>query len=371
MLLYSLILALRHLFYDKGWLKSARTEIPSICVGNLSVGGTGKTPFTELILRTLTEDRVEAADSELYGFTGSLFDVIPKEAAVVSRGYRRRTSGFRLVTAEGTAGEFGDEPLQIKKKFPDVTVAVDENRAEACARLAHPCNADGFSRPDLIILDDAYQHRSIVPTRTILLTTYSRPYFSDMLLPFGRLRDLASRAAKADMIVVTKCPSFIDNEEREKWARKVGLHDYDTGTCEGVNKEGKKQKLLFATVSYEKLRSVFPEGDPRYTHSKSVLLFSGIADDGPLASTLCESYRMMGHVSYPDHHYFSRSDLKSIEAAAMRHPTALLVTTEKDAQRLSSTDAGEILRKRFFYAPISTRMLTNEEQNILKDFINI
>lgn len=365
MLLYALILTLRHLFYDKGWLRSSRTEIPSICVGNLSVGGTGKTPFTELIIRTLKEVRIEDADSELYGFTGSLFDVETKAVAVVSRGYKRKTKGFLQVTTDGTAEQFGDEPLQIKRKFPDVTVVVDENRVEACEKLAH-----SNDRPDLIILDDAYQHRKVVPTRSILLTTYSHPYFHDVLLPVGRLRDLRSRAAKADMIVVTKCPSYIDNAERQKWAQKVGLRDYDIETCEGVNKEGKVQKLLFATINYEMLKSVFPEGDPRYTHSKSMLLFSGIADDGPLASTLCETYKMMEHISYPDHHFFSKVDIRSMEDAAMRYPTTLLVTTEKDAQRLMTANVNDDLRRRLFYVPISTRMLTNEEQNILKDFIN-
>jgi len=368
--LFALILTLRHLFYDKGWLKSSRTEIPSICVGNLSVGGTGKTPFTELIIRTLKEDRIEAADSELYGFTGSLFDVIPKEVAVVSRGYRRRTKGFLQVTADGAAEQFGDEPLQIKRKFPDVTVAVDENRVEACAKLTHSNNR-GYVRPDLIVLDDAYQHRKIVPTRSILLTTYSRPFFQDVLLPIGRLRDLRSRATKADMIVVTKCPSYIDNAGRQKWAQKIGLRDYDIATCEGVNSEGKIQKLLFATVNFERLRSVFPEGDPRYTHSKSMILLSGISNDGPLASTLCETYKMMEHISYPDHHFFSNADIQLMEDTAMRYPTALLVTTEKDAQRLLDTDVNDELRRRLFYVPITTRMLTNEEQQILKNFINI
>jgi len=368
-LLFALILTLRHLFYDKGWLKSSQTEIPSICVGNLSVGGTGKTPFTELIIRTLKEDRIEAADSELYGFTGSLFDVVPKSVAVVSRGYKRKTKGFLQVTADGSAEQFGDEPLQIKRKFPDVTVVVDENRTEACAKLAHP-DTPGYGRPDLIILDDAYQHRKVVPTRSILLTTYSRPFFHDVLLPIGRLRDLRSRATKADMIVVTKCPSFIDNAGRQKWAKKIGLNDFNLETCEGVNREGKVQKLLFATINYEKLKSVFPEGDPRYTHSKSMLLYSGIADDGPLTSTLCETYKMMEHISYPDHHFFSKADIRSMEDAAKRYPTALLVTTEKDAQRLLAANVNDELRKRLFYAPISTRMLTNEEQTILKDFIN-
>lgn len=387
MLIYSLILHLRHFFYDKGWKKSYPTEIPSVCVGNISAGGTGKTPMTELIINTLLEGNVPSADAELYGFdSDSLFSFREEkeEVAVVSLGYRRKTKGFQQVTSDGTAKQFGDEPLQIKKKFPQVTVVVDKDRVRACDLLAHPSkikefkprklrrivNPD-FHKPDVIILDDAFQDRRIRATRNIVLTTYSRPYFRDALLPLGMLRDLRSRARHADMLIVTKCPTYITDKEREKYAKRLKLKNYDQSACEGVNRFGKRQKLLFAATAYDGLLPVFPEGDVRYTHSKAAILFSGIADDTQLLQKLNETYKVVAHHKFPDHHFYSAKDIERVSYSSYRNPIAVIVTTEKDAQRLADIrlKINEDLRRRLFFAPIHTQMVTAAEQDCLRDFV--
>lgn len=409
MLITRIILSIRHLFYNKGWLESSPTEVTSVCVGNLAVGGTGKTPMTELIIRTLLEDSSDQAekvvreeDIQFNGlFTGiDLYDGndfggkeekdrCVRNVAVLSRGYKRKTSGFQQVVVEGgSAAIFGDEPLQVKKKFPDVTVAVDEDRVEGARLLTHPEEVaslpeklrskilfPSFPKAGYIILDDAYQHRRIIATKSILLTTYDKPYFKDRLIPLGRLRDLRSRARAADMIIVTKCPTVMNEWEKAEFAQKAGLKLYDLKTCKGTNADGKSQFMLFATMLYDKLLPVFPEGDARYTHSKTAVLFTGIANDTPLQQHLCESFRIADHYVFPDHHRFSRSDMEKVTSSARRYSTAIVITTEKDAQRLYDFAADNPasfspeMRRRCFYAPIRTMMLTPGEQSVLKEFL--
>lgn len=382
-MIYALVLKIRHLFYDLGWIKSVPTELPSVCVGNVGVGGTGKTPMTELIIKTIQEGEVESADAEIYGFEGSLFAVQQKSVAVVSRGYRRSTRGFQVVSTKGTASQFGDEPMQIKRKFPDVAVVVDEDRNEAADFLAHPSKLKELeqkkldrilyprvSKPDIIILDDAFQHRKTKASKSIVLTTYSRPYFKDHLLPWGRLRDLRSRADAADMIVVTKCPPYINDMEKALWARKMGVNQYDVNTCGGKTKDGRDKKVLFATTVYDKLIPVFKEGDPRYIHSKLAILVTGIADDTPFAGRLGETYKLVDHRQFGDHHNFTDADIQQINAMAVHTPTAIVITTEKDAMRFMDKDVPDALKFRMFYAPIRTQMLTAGEQTALKEFLN-
>ena len=193
---YWLALKLRHFMFDCGLRKQHRTQVPSICVGNITVGGTGKTPHTEMLLRTLM------TDEEWSG----------KSLAVLSRGYKRKSRGFQQVVADGTAKEYGDEPLQIKKKFPGATVAVDSSRREGCDFLCHPekiktarrgrrCKHKDMPAADLIILDDAFQHRNVKASVSIVLVNYNRPVFRDHLLPLGKLRDLPERLSDADIII--------------------------------------------------------------------------------------------------------------------------------------------------------------------------
>ena len=182
-MLYGLWLRIRHIAYNKGWKKSFRASTPTICVGNVTVGGTGKTPHVEMLLRRL-------GVSDKWAF---------RPLAVLSRGYKRKSRGFQIVQPDSSASFAGDEPLQIARKFPGVTVAVDKDRVEGCKKL---------QGADLIILDDAFQYRRLIPGLSIVLMDYNRPVYEDKLLPWGRLRDLPSRMQEADIVIVTKCPVY-------------------------------------------------------------------------------------------------------------------------------------------------------------------
>jgi tetraacyldisaccharide 4'-kinase len=341
---YWVSLKIRHLLYDKGIKKVYKPSVPSICIGNITVGGTGKTPHTEMVIRTLMEQE------EWRG----------KNLSVLSRGYKRKSKGFQQVPADGRALDYGDEPLQIKKKFPEITVAVDSSRTEGCKFLTAPesvktskkarkCVYKDFPKSDLIILDDAFQHRAVKASVNIVLVDYNRPIFKDRLMPLGRLRDLASRIKSADIVIVSKCPKYMDEWEREKWAKRLRIK--------------KHQHLFFTTIAYDTPAAIFPEGDPRYLYAQKLILFSGIANDRPLARKLSSTYQIVKHFNFPDHHKFSRANMLSIRNAADTHPTSVIMTTEKDCQRVRDSKAvPESLKTRLFYAPIKTEFLSEEEK---------
>ena len=330
--------------YDHGLKKVYTPEVPTICVGNITVGGTGKTPHTEMLLRTLLSD-------ETWG---------QKNLAVLSRGYKRKTRGFQQVTLTGTAKEFGDEPLQIKKKFPMATVAVDGSRKEGCSFLTQPellntsrkarkCMDKNLTQADLIILDDAFQHRAVKPKVSIVLVDYNRPIFKDHLMPFGRLRDLPERIKAADIVIVTKCPNYLDAWEKGKWAEALGIRP--------------EQSIFFTTVTYDTPAAIYDEGDPHYLYSHRLILFSGIANDKPLMKYLCSDYRIVRHFKFPDHHRFSKADIRKMESASRSFPTAVLMTTEKDCQRVrDSRKISDNLKKRLFYTPIKVEFLGEDER---------
>lgn len=347
-MIYRLVLALRHLAYDKGWKKTFKAPVPTLCLGNITVGGTGKTPHAEMILQKLQENRI-----------------VP--LAVLSRGYKRRSRGFQVAGRDATAALVGDEPLQIARKFPAVTVAVDKNRVRGCqlltgdvgkevspgASLRDPvrANAPGetsFPSPVAIVLDDAFQYRRLEATLNIVLVDYNRPVFKDRLMPWGHLRDLPSQIRRAQVVIVSKCPAELTEEEREEWRKNLKLSP--------------AQELYFTTVSYCPPEPVFPEADSHYLYSHRLVLVSGIANNAPLRSYLSDTYKLAQRLEFPDHHRFSRADIRSIASAARANPTACLMTTEKDAQRLRDCrDVPAVLRERLFYTPIRAAFLTPEE----------
>lgn len=355
---YWLSLKLRHFFYDSGLRKVSSADVPTICIGNITVGGTGKTPHTEMLIRTLLQD-------EEWG---------SRSIAVLSRGYKRKTKGFQQVTSDGTALAYGDEPLQIKKKFPGITVAVDKSRTEGCDFLAHPdklqttkkgkkCIDKDLPAADLIILDDAFQHRALKPTLSIVLVDYNRPIFKDHLLPMGRLRDLPERVAAADIVIVSKCPNDVNAWEKCTWAENLGIRNFDAASCSGTRRNGKKQHIFFSTITYDAAEAVFPEGNPRYIYTNRLVLFSGIANDTPLLSYLSSDYKIVRHFKFPDHHKFSRADINTIASAAKEFPTSVIMTTEKDCQRIRDCHKiKEELKQRMFYSPIKTAFLTENEK---------
>ena len=362
---YYLVLKLRDRRYSRQGRKFTVPEVPTLCVGNVTVGGTGKTPHVEMILRLLKQ-------SEEWG---------GKQLSVLSLGYKRDSAGFQQVTADGHASTFGDEPLQIKKKFPDVTVAVDKDRLEGCDLLVHPakladrkvakkCWNREFPPAEYIVLDDAYQYRKLKATRSVVLVDWNRPVHKDMLLPLGRLRDLPERIWDADAVVVTKCPAMLDDLAKAQFVQEAGYTDYLPSSCDAANPRGRRQLIFFTTIRYGQPEGVFPEAEPRYAYSKKAILVTGIAGDNPLRAYLSDSYKIIRRFKFPDHHRFTWGDINRIRNASQDQPTAAVFTTEKDAQRLldfSAMPAG--LKERLFHIPITVDFFSDEERDAFTELI--
>jgi len=332
---YYLILKIRHYLYDTGFFKSYKFDIPIISIGNLSVGGTGKTPHTEYVVK------------ELMQF---------KRVAVLSRGYGRKTKGFRFVETTDKAIDTGDEPLQIKRKFPAVTVAVDGDRVRGIRTLME---MEESVKPEVIILDDAFQHRRVIPTMSILLIDYNLPPYKDNLLPFGKLRDLPSQMHRAGIIIVTKCPPEISNQEIFMWKNKLRIEA--------------DQKLYFSAISYSDPEPVFEECDKRYTYSNFAILITGVANPKPLEYHLIGRYKIIKKRRYGDHHAFTKHDANSINKLAKKYSKAVIFTTEKDSQRLIHlTKLSPEARKKTFSLPIEVTILNQNGENffnLLKDCV--
>ncbi|MCB9169745.1 MAG: tetraacyldisaccharide 4'-kinase [Flavobacteriales bacterium] len=300
------VLHVRHALYDRGLLKRVRPSVPTIAIGNLALGGTGKTPMLELVVRILA-------------------DVRP--LATLSRGYGRRTSGIMEVRPSDSAERTGDEPLQVKHHFADVRVFVGADRVEA---IAHIVRAVPGVRA--VVLDDALQHRHLDPGLSILLTTWQRPFDSDALFPAGKLRDLRSRAHKADVVVVTKCPDEPGGIVAAEQRRRLRL------------KEG--QALFFAGITYARPHwSDGRSGEVPTGASVRALLFTGIADPGPLLTHVRSLWGRVDHRSFPDHHPYSTADKRALAGhfSTFAPGPKVLITTEKDAARLGPLPAGDPL----------------------------
>lgn len=330
---YYAVLYLRNKFYDKGWLKTWVPTLPCVCVGNITVGGTGKTPMVEALIRIFSPEL---------------------RIAVVSRGYgRRRSKEQRFVRVDDDYRDVGDEPLQIKKKFPEVIVLVDGSRRRAVEALAALPEEE---RPELVILDDAFQHRAVRPQCSLLLVSSRRPLHKDRLLPLGRLRDLPSQVRRADMIVVTKLEDEPDADEKQAWRKSLGASE--------------EQKVAFATVAYAEPEAVFEEdADPRYKYAASAILLSGIADEGPFKSEVAYRYKLVQSRDFPDHHSFKPKDIREIEKLIAQSPTSIIVTTEKDARRLEAYGGlmSKGLRSRLFYLPIEARIFPETDCSSLSE----
>ncbi|HZW76944.1 MAG TPA: tetraacyldisaccharide 4'-kinase [Flavobacteriaceae bacterium] len=307
--LYGLVTAVRNKLFDFGILKSTRFSLPVIVVGNLSTGGTGKSPMVEYLIRNLKNDY---------------------KIGVVSRGYGRKTKGFLEVLPSNTAMEVGDEPLQIKKKFPEVIVAVSEKRAVGIEKIR--------KNTGVILLDDAFQHRSVKPGYSILLTSYTDLYSDDFILPAGNLRESSRGASRADCIVVTKCPKLTESEMdgvEKRLNPKIG------------------QDVFFSLISYgEKIMSANGAEALEFLSTKTFLLVTGIANPTPLVDYLHSKNLKFTHRSFPDHHHFSEPELKELDAQN------IILTTEKDYVRLQPFLKNALL----YYLPIEVSFLRDEKK---------
>lgn len=339
---YWCILAIRNKLYDKGYKKSERHEIPVISLGNITVGGTGKTPHTEMIVRLL-KDRYKIA--------------------VISRGYKRKSKGFHIVQITDDYTLCGDEPLQIKLKFPDIVVAVCKDRNLAIKKVREDYGVN------MVILDDAFQYRKITPSCNILLVNYNNSISNGDLLPIGSLRDLPSQTKRADIVIITKSPNFALEDGNE----------YDDIALERVNAEEirwrkelslkEEQKIFFSTLKYEDIKPIFEDcANRRYIYSKFVICFSGIANDYHFKSQLVGTYKIVGQLKFSDHNNYSQSDINKIVRLARRQSEAALITTEKDCMRLKNNPyIPADIKERLFYLPVDCKVIPPIK---LQEFLN-
>lgn len=333
-LLYGLIITIRNWLFDVKILKSATFNFPLICVGNLAVGGTGKSPMVEYLVETLKDDY---------------------NIATLSRGYKRKTKGYALANENTTALEIGDEPMQFHTKFPDVAVAVGEERIVAIPQLLH-------DKPDteVIVLDDAFQHRYINAGLNILLTECSNLFYRDWFLPSGDLRDQRRSYKRAEIIVVTKCPSTITEEEKNNIAKGIKL----TG----------KQQLFFTCMSYYKPYHILTKETVSIGSNVSVLLVCGIANPKPLKNYISSHCASYDEILYNDHHIFSIDDLKKIREhfEKLEGSSKIIITTEKDAVRLHKFEE-QLITLPLFVLPVKPKFLFGEEEKfntLIRQFIS-
>ncbi|NNT71752.1 tetraacyldisaccharide 4'-kinase [Flavobacterium sp. IMCC34852] len=311
-ILYGIITSVRNYLYDKGILKSYAFDIPVIAVGNLSVGGTGKTPQIEYLIRLLS----------------------PKyKVATLSRGYKRKSEGFILADANANAAILGDEPFQYFQKFPQIQVAVDADRRNGITQLLAQKD-----KPEVILLDDAFQHRKVKAGFYILLTSFDDLFCDDFMLPMGNLRESRNGAKRANLIIVTKCPSEISELAQQNIKKKIGLH----------------VPVFFSFVKYDdKVYNQNGSLNVSATKTQEKVLLAGIAKPKPFFDYLQSGDDTV--MTYADHHHFSESDILNIKSQAK---DKIIVTTEKDFVRLMTYDFGGKL----YYLPIKSKFISHQDQ---------
>ncbi len=335
-LIYGAVAAFRRWMYRRGLRKAYQAPIPTIGVGNLSIGGTGKTPHVEYIIRLLPEHY---------------------KIATLSRGYKRKTKGFVLANdidpQQLSAEMIGDEPLQFFTKFPHIKVAVDENRTEGIQQLLQRF-------PDLqyIILDDCYQHLQVKPDLNILITEYAAPYALDYPLPAGRLREFRSAARYADMVIVSKCPENLTEQQRAEMTELLKLQD--------------NQQLFFTTMRYGELTALNECGKQlQISPQTEVVLLTAIAHPEPMIKYLSEKFNIIHHYRFPDHHYFSAEEIAEIKKTyfSEKNQNRILVTTEKDSMRLIYGILSKHLETiPLFSLPIEPYFLFQDEERFLHQY---
>ncbi len=337
--LYGAGVLLRNMLYDRGILHAYTCPIPIITVGNITVGGTGKTPLIEYLIRLLADDH---------------------RIAVLSRGYKRKSKGFVRATADSTMAAIGDEPYQIKRKYPAVDVAVDKNRQRA---IQHFLNGDGSENVEVFLLDDAYQYRRVKSGLSILLIDYHRPINGDQLLPAGRLREPRRAVQRADIVVITKCPHTLTSDEYVFLSNQISLLP--------------QQKLFFTAIEYKVLQPYNGgDGIPLSSLHKdeTLLLVAGIARPAQAAADLAPYAKTVRTIAYGDHHYFTAQDIAHINSVyASIDGKKRIITTEKDAARLRQFAPSDLpFINDIYILPIETTFLRGQQEefnDIIKTYI--
>ncbi len=313
-LLYGFVVYLRNYLFDVGVFKSKSFSTPTICVGNLSAGGTGKTPMIEFLIYAL-QDKYRVA--------------------VLSRGYGRKSKGFLLANNNSTVEQLGDEPYQIYNKFTGIVLAVDADRRNGLVVLEKEV------KPDIILLDDAFQHRKVKPTFNILLTSYDNLYVKDWYLPAGNLRDAKNQSKRAHIIIVTKCPDAINENDQKIVEKQLKIE--------------KGQELFFSKLVYEnELKGNKQMLTLKEIKGKTVTLVTGIANPKPLISFLQNKHIVVEHLQFKDHHFFTEAEIEKINSKQ------LVITTEKDYVRLK----GKVCN--MFYVEVKHKILNNGKSTLLK-----
>ncbi len=327
----------RNTLFNLNILHAREFDVPVISVGNITVGGTGKTPHTE----------------HLIGLLSKKFDI-----AVLSRGYKRKSKGFLLVETDSIIRQTGDEPLQIKRKFPGVMVAVDENRVRGIEKILEISE----KRPDVIILDDAFQHRYVTPSINILLIDYTRMITEDDMLPLGRLREPASNRDRANIIIVTKCPREIKPIDERIITKDLHIWPY--------------QDLFFSRIKYGEMLPLFPdkikEKKVCLDADTGILLLTGIANPEPLRDKLLQTTKSVVSAAYPDHYPFTLKDMEKVagQLEAMAAEKKIIVTTEKDTFRILEVEnLPETIAENLYYIPIEIRFINQTDNDFDKKIL--
>ena len=336
--LYGVGVGFRNMLFEMGILKSRSFSVPVISVGNITVGGTGKTPHVEYLIRLLKDNY---------------------KVAVLSRGYKRKSHGFLQADENSTVRDIGDEPFQMKTKFPDITIAVDNKRTRGITQLT---SGDQDSQPDVILLDDAFQHRYVKPGINIMLVDYHRLIIYDKLLPSGRLREPVKSKDRADIVIITKCPTDMKPMEYRVITKAMSLYPY--------------QQLFFSTHEYEPLRPAFQNNKANRNiqslQNHHVLLLSGIASPEQMLIDLQERAGQITPLSFSDHHNFSKKDIMQINEVFAGLPSPkVIITTEKDETRLLNTEGlSDEVKRSLYVLPVRIRFMLDQEETFNKNIIS-
>lgn len=329
---YSIGVHLRNWMYDAGVKKSRKFKIPIICVGNITVGGTGKTPVIEFLMDEL----------------GKRWN-----PAVLSRGYKRRTKGYLEVETNSSYLNVGDEPKQIKRKFPDSVVAVCENRCEGVKeiRRRHP-------EVNMILMDDGFQHRRITPKVNIVLMDFTRPIYHDSLLPLGSLRDIPSQMHRANIVLVTKTPETISPIDRRIVVKELDLFPY--------------QQIFFTSMVQGTLKALFPNMAEEAPRTRNVAMLAGIGNPLAMQASLAQRYNVVSSFVFKDHHIYKVRDLNRIIEDLKELPAdTIIITTEKDAVKLSNRKkVPEELQRRLYVIPLKLNFFEGDKGLFLQKLYN-